>query len=97
MLDTCEPENKVLIAFEGKMDTAKCMRIEADVRNTIAGAEGPIVFDLAKVGFVSSSFLRLCIFAHQKAGERGFEIINSGPMLKRVFKIAGLSAMLKGE
>ena len=97
MLPTCEPQEKLVIRFEGSLDTAKCDEIEADVRGAVAGSTAPVVFDLDGVDFVSSAFLRLCIYARQQAGDHGFQIVNVGPYIKRVFKIAGLDAMLKTE
>jgi anti-anti-sigma factor len=81
--------------FTGRLDTAKCAQIEPDLRALLARVEGPVVFDLDGVEFVSSAFLRLCIYAHRNAGDHGFEIINAAPPIKKVFKIAGLDTMLK--
>jgi anti-anti-sigma factor len=97
MVETCKLNEKTLIEFEGRLDTAKCLKIEAEVRDNIINANAPVVFDLGCVDFVSSSFLRLCIYAHKQAGTDGFKIINAGPSIKRVFKIAGLEVMLKDD
>jgi anti-anti-sigma factor len=97
MVQTCEPGKNILIEFDGRLDTAKCLKIEASVRDMVIGTSVPVVFDLGKVEFVSSSFLRLCIYALQQAGVHGFQIINACPSIKRVFKIAGLDAMLKND
>jgi len=94
MLQTCEPNTPVGIRFEGRLDTARCAEIEADVRARVASPSGPVVFDLEGVDFVSSTFLRLCIFACKQAGSHGFRVVNVGPAIKRVFKIAGLDSML---
>jgi anti-anti-sigma factor len=97
MLPSCEPQEKLVIRFEGSMDTAKCATIETEVRTAVSGPGTPVVFDLEGVDFISSAFLRLCIYGQQQAGDHGFQIVNVGPYVKRVFKIAGLDAMLKAE
>jgi anti-anti-sigma factor len=94
MSPTCDPQNQLVLRFQGCMDTAKCGEIEADVRTSLADADQPVVFDLDAVDFVSSSFLRLCIIARRQASPNGFQIVNVCPMVKRVFKIAGLDGML---
>jgi anti-anti-sigma factor len=97
MIQTCEPDKQILFHFEGHLDTAKCMEIQAEVRGTITASSLPVVFDLGKVVFVSSSFLRMCIYAYQQAGERGFRIVGASPYVKRVFKIAGLDKILNSD
>jgi anti-anti-sigma factor len=97
MLQTCDRSEIIEIHFEGRLDTATCARIDADVRNAVTKPDRPIVFDLGGVDFVSSSFLRLCVYAYQQAANRGFRIANLGPSVKRVFKIAGFDSMLEIE
>ena len=77
------------------MDTAACTQMEPELQASLAEADGPVVFDLRGVRFVSSAFLGLCVRAYQKAGSNGFEMINVEPTIKRVFKIAGLESALK--
>ena len=97
MLEACEQEDRILLQFEGRLDTARSMEMEAEVRKAVTGATMPVVFDLERVDFVSSYFLRFCLYAHHQAGSHGFQIVGAGPAIKRVFKIAGLDAMLQGD
>jgi len=97
MLPSCEPPKKLIVRFEGCMDTTRCAEMETEVRTAVTGATMPVVFDIDGVDFISSAFLRFCIYAQQQAGDHGFQIVNVGPYIKRVFKIAGLDAMLKAE
>ena len=96
MLEVCQPKESLVLRFEGSMDTTACAKIETEVRAAVTGPSTPVVFDLDSVDFVSSAFLRLCIHASQQARGQGFQIVNVGPLVKRVFKIAGLDAMLAG-
>lgn len=97
MIPTCDVQDRLVIRFEGRLDTARCAEIADEVRAATAAPAAPVVFDLSGVEFVCSAFLRLCICAHRGAGEHGFQIVNVHPAIKRVFKIAGLDAMFKCE
>ncbi|MHB8899310.1 MAG: STAS domain-containing protein [Thermoguttaceae bacterium] len=94
MTQSCQTNEAKVIRFEACMDTAACARVEPGVRASLADADGPVVFDLAGVRFISSAFLGLCVRACQTTCGRGFEVINAEPSIKRVFKIAGLEPML---
>jgi anti-anti-sigma factor len=97
MTPTLDLEESTVIRFEGRMDTAKCAQIEAETKERVTRPVTSVVFDLKDVEFISSAFLRLCIYAHKQAGEEGFQIINVDPSIKRVFKIAGLDMMLRND
>ena len=94
MTAACPSEQKIEIHFTGKLDTATCQEMEPELREKLADGNAAVVFDLAQVDFVSSSFLRLCVLAYQKAGVGGFQVINVSPAIKKVFMIAGMDAML---
>lgn len=94
MKPTCEPKRVQVLTFEPCMDTVACAEVEPRLRELLEAADASIIFDLAEVEFVSSAFLRLCFFAQHQAGKNGFQIINVQPMVKRVFKIAGVENVL---
>jgi len=54
-----------------------------------------IVFDLEGVNYVASGFLRLCMSAASKVEQGKFSVINTDPQIMKVYKIAGLDAVLK--
>lgn len=95
MSQTCEPKQAQVFHFEECMDTAACEQMEPGLKEALAAVDGPVVFDLAGVRFVSSAFLGLCVRAYQKTSKQGFEMIHVEPTIKRVFKIAGLETTLK--
>lgn len=89
-------QEPLCIRFTGCMDTAKCGDMEAEVLAALESAgDRPIVYDLGGVEFVSSAFLRFCVLAGRRAGPAGFRVVNVDPLVKRVFKIAGLDGMLE--
>ncbi len=53
-----------------------------------------IVFDLENVEFVSSSFIRICIINAKRVKPGNFYIVNTQPLIKKTFKIAGLGNLM---
>jgi anti-anti-sigma factor len=60
----------------------------------VSAEEFNICFDLSEVDYISSSFLRLCISSAKDVKKGNFSIINTGPEIMKVFKIAGLEGLL---
>ena len=59
------------------------------------GSDGiKVVFDLAKVNYISSAFIRLCISAAKSVGERNFCIIKTSPDVRKIFQVARLDKAL---
>lgn len=54
-----------------------------------------IVFDLAQVDYVSSGFMRLCVKTAKEVGQGNFSVINTKPLVMKVFKVAGLGELLQ--
>ncbi|MFA6294594.1 MAG: STAS domain-containing protein [Victivallales bacterium] len=87
-------DGKTTFIFESRLDTSACSGIEAGVISEITNSRDPIVFDIGKVDFVSSAFLRICIMAAKKKGTGNFHVANAAPQIKKVFKIAGMDQFL---
>ena len=97
MPQSCTLGDTIELRFKPQLDTATCQRIEEEVQAAVTEPNGPVVFNLEGVEFVSSSFLRLCVYASRQAGDGNFHVTNVDPNIKRVFKIAGFDSMLEGE
>jgi anti-anti-sigma regulatory factor len=54
-----------------------------------------IVFDLGETTYISSTFIRICLQTAQKVKPGKFSITNCDPLIKKVFKIAGLNDALR--
>jgi anti-anti-sigma regulatory factor len=64
-------------------------------RTVIAGSgELNVCFDLKTVTFVASAFIRTCLATSRHIAPGKFSIINSSPMIKKTFVIAGLDKAL---
>jgi anti-anti-sigma factor len=96
-----EESNTLNCIFEGRLDTERSFTISEPVDSQINkktdGDPGPgfkVVFDIAKVDYIASSFIRICIQSAKKVGKENFSIKNSSPVIKKTFKIAGLDREL---
>jgi anti-anti-sigma factor len=76
------------------MDTLACQEYERLIHPKIESAAKAVTFDLAGVGYIASSFLRICLRTAQAVGKENLAISNCAPEIKKVFKIAGLDKQL---
>ncbi len=53
-----------------------------------------VYFNLEKVNFITSAFIRICIISAKTVGKENFSIINSSPLIKKTLKIAGLETLM---
>ncbi len=84
--------------FGERMDTvaAGALAPQLDEKLAACATDGPVhvVFDMGKVVFVASAFLRICLKTAKETGVTSFVVANSLPEVKKVFKIAGLETPL---
>lgn len=97
-------EHKLVCRFPARLDTPACQVIQEQIAEkiNILKAAGDVsttpvdtvVFDLQEVTYISSSFIRICMFTAQQLPKGGFSIIHCDPFVKKTFKIAGLDELL---
>ena len=91
-------EKSLTLTFEGRMDTIASLKIsEILTTHPLVQAIQPedrIVFDLAGVDFIASSFIRICISQAKQVGSSRFSIANCQPFIKKTLKISGLDDLL---
>ena len=85
---------RMTCTFPERMDTLACEKHQAQINQQVTQAQTPVTFDMNGVGYVASSFLRICMKTAQALGKEKFELVNVGPEVKKVFKIAGLDREL---
>ncbi|HNV86274.1 MAG TPA: STAS domain-containing protein [Candidatus Omnitrophota bacterium] len=95
MVGYMEEGGKLCCKFEQRLDTVNCLAFENEILEKVKGFAGEIVFDLEKVNYVASAFLRLCLRVFKEIGSGRFTVIHVSPEVKRVFKIAGFDKDLK--
>ncbi len=88
-----QQDNRLVFTFDPRMDTAASQQCEPVLDERLAQADGPVVFDLKGVSFVSSFFLRLVLKAAKQCGSN-FSIVDVEPSVKLVLKTAGLDSLI---
>jgi anti-anti-sigma factor len=102
MIDISYNDNEQIMycAFTGHLSADHSPEISEALNKKISEIKGPsqgspesfkIVFDLENVDFVASSFIRICISAFKEVGHENFSVINTRPIIKKTFAIAGLT------
>lgn len=79
---------KLTIAPVGRIDTITAPELEAAVKTD--GIE-ELVFDLAKIDYISSAGLRVLLSAQKRMAGKKMLIVNACPSVKEVFDITGFS------
>lgn len=96
MVHMTSQDGQLRCVFEGSLNTITCLELEKELYARIREAKLPVVFDMAKVIFIASAFLRICLTVLKEAGSDHLTIVNLQPSVQTVFKIAGFSDLIKG-
>jgi anti-anti-sigma factor len=54
-----------------------------------------VIFDLEKVDYVASAFLRLCITVAKRLDKECFTVVKCNPSVKKIFTIGGLDKIME--
>ena len=99
-------KNRLMCLFEERIDSLNSPNAETDISQKIEEISSNqeikiedmnLVFDLVKVDFVSSSFMRVCIIFAKRFKKENFKIINTKLMIKKTYKIAGFDKIMNIE
>ena len=93
MIEYKNENDRLVCVFQGRMDTITAMKLENEVDINVRKAKKPVVFDLAGVDYVSSSFIRLCLRAAKCAGHGNFRIANAPDFVRKLFAVVGLKTV----
>lgn len=88
--------------LSGRLGADICQAIAPDIREQVHKESNKlphdsrmkVVFDLKEVDFIASGFIRICVETAKTVNTSNFSIINTHPIIKKTFKIAGLDEML---
>ncbi len=89
---------RLVCRFDGRMDAAVNAEAQTAVEervNALLAAQPEqlsVVFDVEKVSYVSSAFLRICLIVARKVGGDRFSVSGTNPTLKKIFLVAGLDS-----
>jgi anti-anti-sigma factor len=95
MVQIVHSENEVRMQFSGQLSFAACETLDGEMDMALQEEPETVVFDLAEVTFIGSTFIRLCLKTFKKMGREHFRIVNVSPAVQRIFVMAGLDEMVK--
>ena len=84
------------IALEGRLDTSTAPQLDSELKTSVDKADS-VVFDFAKLDYISSAGLRVLLSANKAMLNRGKEpvkVINANEIVKEVFEVTGFCDIL---
>lgn len=87
-----EQGNVLRIHFGPELNGMVCDEIEEELATQISAAgkkhsDLVVEFDLSKTRYITSAFLRLCIFYAKTVGRKNFRLLNLNDNVKHVFAV----------
>ncbi len=90
-------EKELIIALEGRLDTATAPELEAKLNQSLNGIE-KLVFDFAALDYLSSAGLRVLLSAQKTMNKQGKMIVrNVNETISEIFEVTGFSNILTIE
>lgn len=93
--------NLLTFSFEGRFDSEMCMKLDPEVENEMKlalaknpSAELAVVFELGKVEYFSSLFLRTVMKSAKKVGKGKFKLVGANPFLRKTIQSSGLDMLM---
>ena len=85
------------ISLEGRLDTMTAPELESELSANLGGVES-LVFDLAKLEYISSAGLRVLLSAQKTMIKQGTMVVrNATEEVKEIFEVTGFSDILTIE
>ena len=82
------------IVLEGRLDTMTAPELEAELSQSMDGAES-LVLDFSKLDYISSAGLRVLLSAHKTmSGKGGMKLTNVNEIVREVFEVTGFADIL---
>lgn len=93
--------NLLTFSFEGRFNSEICTKLDPGIENEIKQAlsrnpskELAIVFEIGKVEYFSSLFLRTVMKSAKKVKKGKFKIVGANPFLKAIIQSSGLDMLM---
>ena len=89
--------NALEIALEGRLDTMTAPELEAELNQSMSGAES-LVLDFSKLEYISSAGLRVLLSAHKAMSAKGgLKVTHVNEIVQEVFEVTGFADILTIE
>lgn len=85
---------RLTLAITGRLDTSTAPKLEETLKGSYDGVT-ELVFDLAKLEYISSAGLRVLLSAQKTMNKQGsMKVINVGEEIMEIFEITGFTDIL---
>lgn len=85
------------IALEGRLDTMTAPELEAELNQSLNGAE-TLILDFSKLDYISSAGLRVLLSAHKQMSVKGgMKVAHVNEIVQEVFDVTGFADILTIE
>lgn len=85
------------LTLEGRLDTTTAPQLEAELKHEINGRRS-LIFDFAKLEYLSSAGLRVLLFAQKVMNKQGKMVIrNVNETIMEIFEVTGFIDILSIE
>ena len=89
--------NALTIAPEGYLDTTTTPELQAVLNSSLDGVTD-LTFDFEKLEYISSSGLRLLLYAHRVMSKHGaMKVIHANNIILEIFEVTGFADVLTVE
>ncbi len=96
-IDKKKDGSKLVFALEGRLDTTTSPDLETQLKESTDGIDD-LVFDLAKLEYISSAGLRVLLSAQKIMNKQGsMKVINVNEDIMEIFDVTGFSDILTIE
>ena len=93
-IEQLKNEEKLTLAVEGRIDTKTAPELEKTLQDVLDGIK-ELVFDFAKVSYISSAGLRVLMMAQNQMNQQGtMTILHANKDLMEIFDITGFTEIL---
>lgn len=88
---------ELVYELSGRLDTVTSPQLEAEIKENIAGIT-KLVFDIARLDYVSSAGLRILLFAQKTMNKQGeMTVCNANAEIMEIFEVTGFIDILNIE
>lgn len=93
-IEKAQNNGALTLALEGRLDTVTAPQLEAELKNSLEGAES-LTLDFSKLDYISSAGLRVLLSAHKiLASKGGMKVTNVNEIVREVFEVTGFADIL---
>jgi anti-anti-sigma factor len=88
MLSYRQEDDRLVVSFEGNLDSAACLELEGELYERVEACRGGIEFDLDRVPYIASMFLRVCTKVVKQVGTGRLVVSHACEPVLKVFRVS---------